>query len=740
MSTRSQARYDLFLDESGTFCESDPGNRSPECSNRGRAFSSQLAGLLVPRGALTVETALDAMEKIHERTGLTLREEFHSTELIRQHRTMYQQLVCEAVVQFRARGWRPVRLVNREGVHYGDRVRTYTNLVAELVLRVFERLRAEGADCATLRITSARVKLDEDAHGNPICMEEGEYTRRLQEYATIAAVRRGLARESSALTIESFRLRSGRYARPLQLCDLVSHASHSEFSPCDEDAAAALRGALGELDFSLYARPAAERVAVLLDEGSPGFALRLLAEQLVGEDEPGADERAAAEIQVQDAIEAIAQLGEPDQRLQFTVLVTWVEQIVETRRQVTFGLELASWLLDQVANPLLERADEAATAVLAWFPFAIHRLALTASNHAGDLARARLCSQEIDDRVGAIAGQYEHTSLLMEGLTAQAVHQTDCLEHDEAARRMRIVAEHYDNLAGLLSGELDNLIPDRIHSEMRGKALGTWLQAEMYAGLAEADRLGRAREINDQALAEFVASADVARQWQYRTQIETYAGQLEQAREALARSLACVEPSHDALATAIRALDHGRQGFALLHWFRLGAEACVLPRPAERDAFLTALRRTRLAGLAWVRDESPTLPYPAHGIRRQLARIHAQQGDIPESLSALGKLRALNRGGIVVDLAYAAALTEVAVLVWASHRSTARVRLVGDAKGRDGAVAVLEGIDRRLPEGVVALRQLVGTWRAEIGRVARGEVDDDDVPRILGGFARRIGY
>jgi len=172
----------------------------------------------------------------------------------------------------------------------------------------------------------------------------------------------------------------------------------------------------------------------------------------------------------------------------------------------------------------------------------------------------------------------------------------------------------------------------------------------------------------------------------------------------------------------------------------LGAAVCVHSAADERKLFLAALRRHKLGGTEWVQDEAPTRAYPAHGIRRQLTRIHVAKGDISAALSMLGKLRALNREGIAVDLVYAAALTEFAALVWESDRKVAKARLSVDGKGRDSAFSVLGDIQGRLPAGLDELHALVGGWRSEVQKAHGGEIEHGAVPVRLTAFARRVGY
>src|SRR5690606_35376739 len=122
----------------------------------------------------------------------------------------------------------------------------------------------------------------------------------------------------------------------------------------------------------------------------------------------------------------------------------------------------------------------------------------------------------------SLAGQWEHATLLMRGLVAQGVHLTDCFEHDAASSRMEVAAKYYGELGSLFHVILPDVFPERVRSDLHGRALGTWLQSEVLGSLSQADasRLDRARQMSDIAIDEFPAEADKERQFQYRSQLE----------------------------------------------------------------------------------------------------------------------------------------------------------------------------------------------------------------------------
>ena len=268
------AEYDLFLDESGLFLETstDPSELA-QATQAARHFPSQLAGLLVRRDRLREGDARQLQRGILGRVGMPTWP--HARDVA--SGATFDAWVLLTTAELAGQGIQPVRLVNRERVRYGDRVATYTNLLAELVVRICQQKHHEGEPRLSLRLYPANLKLREEANGTIVLLDRGEYLRRLQEYLAFAAVRRGLAADSAWWRLDDLYLRPGNDPR-VGLCDLISNASHDDFVKCGADARAALEAALGVYDVRLAFLDLVERVERDLAQGSLSQALIALAE------------------------------------------------------------------------------------------------------------------------------------------------------------------------------------------------------------------------------------------------------------------------------------------------------------------------------------------------------------------------------------------------------------------------------------------------------------------------------
>lgn len=129
---------------------------------------------------------------------------------------------------------------------------------------------------------------------------------------------------------------------------------------------------------------------------------------------------------------------------------------------------LAAFLLHEVEAPLGKRLEAGSSAgEIDWFTYALHRWTLTADNHLGDLVGARTAAVQLDVLTPALAQRWEHASLLMQGLIAQAFHRTDCFAYDDVAARMKAVTGYFSELSSLFSAAMPDVFPDQIRSKAR---------------------------------------------------------------------------------------------------------------------------------------------------------------------------------------------------------------------------------------------------------------------------------
>jgi len=643
-------QYTLYIDESGDFMSSsaDPAEQSSARSQKG---TSQLVGVLVPQGkALTKDKANAILSKAHASAGLNYQDKFHGNEI--ESDLILQKITSSILDSLKAGGIQPVRLVNKEEVSYGARVEIYVNLVAELLMRVYRLIEIKHPGrCIAIELHAAAVKLGKNQDGSPRLLDKDEYGKRVREYLTRIGIQRNLGKTISNWKFTGVQMRSGARDPEMHICDCLSHASYREFKRCDEALKSKYAEQLGKYDFTLILREFADRVEELCIEESYGLAIRELALEGVAQGKNNESIKASCGK----VVEELAGLATPWRNQQLLQVTGWLEECIEQKREIGEGKALCEWLREQIVIPLAKRLSDNSHET-DWFAYAVERWLLTACNHLADLDKATESNARMENLVDCLAGRWEYAALLMGGMTVQAVHLTDRFEYEDAIVKAGYVDAFYLNLSYLFIDAYP-MFPPRVRSEGRGKALGTRMQAYMHAGLSDPSRFQKARELSDAAIDEFAGLADKQRQYQYRCQLEAYAGQYGEARKFLTLSLGLGETaSHDLI------VEKATRGFALLHWIRLGvAESRKSPSP-ETTEFSRAWAKIEQATFADIINSNH---YPAHGILRQMAiwRVIANK-DVEGATKCLHRLREIRNDSYLFSLIYFAAVMETASAVW----------------------------------------------------------------------------
>jgi len=705
--------FDLFLDESGTF---QTPAATPSQKGKEKRFPSQLAGVLVPTGELTTTLAEQILDKCHAEAGLQMKETVHAAQEVGKTNDAvsfgrYNKRIGSLLGQLRDLGWNPVRLVNREGVDFGGKPQTYTNMVAELFVKICKQKRKEGLNRIGIRLFCAEVQVVDGPR--KFRLKSDVYKWRIQERKALIAIRQGYASESSNWDLVSLEVIDARIDKRLQICDLLSHASHDNFSWCVKRTTKPLfEQTLGAYNWTLLVHEWLERADQLIADRSLGLALITLTERFIQND-LNESSRLEAQRYLDRVLTDLTEMEAAVRDSQLSIILSWLEQLISLQRSTTLGYKLAKWLQDEVASRLCEALARVGRASeIDWFAFALHLWALTACNHRGVLLLSRQESEKLDELNCRLAGRWEHSRLLMEGLVAQAVHLTDSFNFDLASARMELVAQHYGHLSGLYSRVFPDVFPEHIHSDLRGKALGTWMQSEALAGTLDNARLAKARQLNEEAINEFSTSDDKKRQYQYRCHLEILAGDFVSAREFLALSLGLDEPSHEAIAAAIAALidEPSAQGFALTHWLHLGART-LIGGHFDSARFSTALSNSGLLNSRWCLGQVPD--YPAHSIFRRIAAIHAVQKETARAVTvieALNRLDPLGQQQLIVGVIQLAAITEVAGLLWEHDNVVAQDLLKSTTAHTTCAAQLLKQLEDQTGEIFPFLARTLSRW------------------------------
>jgi hypothetical protein len=709
---------DLFLDESGSFAPL-----------RGiEKFASQVAGFLAPAGSFTENDAEGVLERAFRATGTKLPAVVHGTELFRDlpaegRRANYCKIIEELVRELRDKGLQPVRVVNEEDIRYFHRLDSQVNITAELVTRIADRVSTERTGLQ-INVHPARTSLGA-GRGS---ITRKAYAEALHVQTSFALARRGLPLEQWNVKVGE--IVAAEKSRRLQIADLISHASHAGFSPLHPATAKVLREYLEEFDFTLAIPFVLDFVNDCLAVGSIGSAIQALGERVVSR-QLSSQLRAGTKAANTRIVDALTKLRTGARDSHLSQLLNWIEQLVQQRGDLDLTIATIHWIINAIEQPLCERLPPGS---LEWFSFGIRAWLLTALNHTGRFSEGHDVSAQMEALVGKLAGQWEHSSILMGGLITVAVHELDRRDFAKARARAEAVAEFYGNLAGLFVDAMPGVFPKIVRSNLRGKALGTALQAYILDSDATADHFAKARALSDEALAEFSAPDDVARQRQYRSQLEARAGDFSAARMMLAGSLGHEESDHEGIASSIALLPHASMGFPLLHWLRIGAEASLSGLTEEAEAFLNAFKGSELQHSPWCRGE--VRQFPVHGILRHLATAHARAHNESVALYALNRLDALDstRQAPALTLIHCATIAAVTALLRPGQELPSRPLFRKDSRGLQKLVEELQAKTSGMELLQVELRQ----WSQLLGNIASRAIGDAVARDQLLKAARRV--
>jgi tetratricopeptide (TPR) repeat protein len=250
--------------------------------------------------------------------------------------------------------------------------------------------------------------------------------------------------------------------------------------------------------------------------------------------------------------------------------------------------------------------------------------------------------------------------------------------------------------------------------------------------------------LSEQAIDEFPAEADKERRYQYRSQLEAAAGNFAEARLYLARSLRLKADSHEAIASAIVALAEQSpfaEGFAQLHWFRLGETACLDGNQEEANAFLATVEHAGALDWRWSRADGPT-DYPAHGILRRASVLRGLRGEAELALENLRRLAHLlsgkQAGHFVLQTVRLAAHAETAAVLASRQAKTTRRLLDSTATDFPGLKQMLALLQTEVAADFPGIWRAFSDWPPVVDAALRGNLSAE--AQQLSRIARRVGY
>jgi hypothetical protein len=698
--------YDIFIDESGLF-EIAPGDSDTANvqGSKSEGFDSQLAGFVAGEGSATRAKAQNSLMNACRLSGVTFEHTFHSTEIKRQNRSGFERLVIEIGTALSSLNAQPFRMVNRENLSFGDRKANYVNILAELLVRVCRKLGQSDPDQIGLFVYPARVRTGEDSAGVFEVWDREDYLPRIREVFARVAMANGWSSSAPKWEIKDLKLLSAKEDERLWICDAISNASHRDFKTISAESATVLRDSMGVYNWTLSFNETLQQVNAFEDSDALGLALITIVERSLA---PWTSQEARDSYNVAATRIGSKLFGLPVeiQLPQLKMILGWLQQVSERRGDLEFAMDACRWIENYIIQKNSDLMDKA---ILSWFKLCVSTWGLTSCNHSGNTNDGRKYSERIQGLLPALAGCWEFAPDLMQALITQAVHFNDCFEHELSKRNMSLVSHYYQSLGGFFHEALPNIFPTEVQSDLCGKALGTQLQSEIFLVLAGKGDSVHARATSELAIRQFSLNDDRRRQFQYRSELEAVIGNWSEARSFLAKSLGINEDSHEAIAKKVADLEGISQGFAMLHWTRIGGIAASKLDTIEAKAFYDAFKSHKLSHTKWVVGD--VFNYPVHGILRRLASVYALVGVYDKTQEALARLDNVVEAGprLVFQMIRCAAKIQAAGLVGERDRRIVE-RILGGGKFGKSLLLQIKELRKQLDPNLEKHAEILTAW------------------------------
>jgi hypothetical protein len=729
--------YTLFIDESGQF-----GEEALIKEREAESPSSQICGILIPgffekrkRGDDLPSALLTLFPKGQEK---------HAVDMSHADRAL---LVEKVIKKTQESNWRLVRLVNNSGIGEGEVIQTYTRMVAEMIVCLYQTLREEHPkERPVIHLTYAQVLLGKRIDGRDYYFSHNEVKPSMRykgspimipilEYKE-AIVRElqidlrhglGLTEEETDRIFGKVNEESARIHPALQLSDLVSNCSYKRGRALRHYPLTRLKllNTLEPYDFELHPLKAQHQAEDLANHRALGQAIILVISHLSGE-LLNLEARLRLQETLSELLEDLAEEHSDELRSDLIAMIDAVADMVHRQRDFSRAEELIKYLSEDVIEPLEDQvAAFHGKADLNWVRYRLLNLALANANHSGYLALARQRRTLLVELRPKVNDRWEEIPIVMESQLNIAVSYGDSFCFEEGVALAEDVCGFYQDLSSLLSDfRGQSLLAPSLKIKNHMAALGTTLMLERYLCLERIAKdqpidelIDRGRSLGNDALALSHGKEDVMRIHQQLAHLEAIGGHYLQAWRHLYLGLTGSLKASDELMSlevkalrerCIKALDmlHDEAlDFPIFHTLRLGIlDLSAQGVTAELEAFSAALSTRFIKRCADLLDERKD-DYPAHGLLRVWAGLNAIRG---EEAMAIGALRILTRltskqrSALALHLVSICAHIEVAVYLVNAGRSQRALTMLKPSKGKkndqDSLSTMMTKVNQRIKE------------------------------------------
>ena len=662
--------YTLFIDESGQF-----GEDSLEKERREEQPSSQICGVLLPGTYEKKKRGRDLPTALLK--YFPIGAEKHAVDMSHAQRALLVDKILKEIQHTpRPTPWRLVRLVNNSGIGEGSVIHTYTRMVAELIVYLYQSLLDEEPDeTPVIHLTYAQLLLgkliDGKAYyfsrnevtpelrykGKPIMIPILDYHREIQRELQIDLHHGlGLSEQAARNVLGKVNEESARIHPALQLSDLISNCTYKRGRALRKYPTTRnlLLDVLEPYDYELHPLKAQHQAEELASHRALGQAIYLLIHHL---HEHRLSKQAKARIHetLVELIEDLAEEHSAEQYNDLSALLEAIEDIVHRQRDASFAEDMIKTFLSDVLEPLETKLKERQrSGSLDWVRFRLFNLALANANHSGNMKSSFYYRGLLEELLPLVNDRWEDIPTIMESQLNIAVSYGQNLNFAQGVELAEEVCGFYQDLSSMMSvfrGK--SLLAPKIKIAKHGSALGTTLMLERYLCLERLadgqpidDLIERGKALGASALEMLTSQEDRMRVYQQLAHLEALAGSFDQAWAKLYLGLGGVEsslslsPIRQQCLTVLSRLDDFSLHFPLFHTLRLCLLELSVSQPSQDllqmiNDLLSSCQKRCDDLLAGQKDD-----YPSHAILRVWSNIQAKLGN---HAKAIGSVRVLSR-------------------------------------------------------------------------------------------------
>lgn len=542
--------YYLYLDESGSF---EPQGTP----NTGRA--SIVAGYWTEKPLSEAEAfALFQEVRASKETYASISiEPFHGMEEYR--RANLGDFIEDMVRAMFDCGMKPV--VFGEGRYYDivNSDRTYLNILADGVVKLAMELLAQTEDDVQLHVLYAwrKAMSEKELSDQKKMIAQEEYKRRIEERMALGKSRISRVAQKRLQPID-IKEGSARKLHRLMLADLVCTA---------------VRGGRQKLDAVAreYIREQKNNILVIEDDAMEQMR-RLFIEDRIADAiyswyliyEEGSSEANRKKFHelLASNLQAMSEKG---RELQYDILIQAMGTLVELKQSVQ--AQRLSVRLEQDLFPFLQTIDCSSD----MFYFNKHFYDLTRHTHDGDTAASQREMEVCNEILSRMPLPLESAGMCIDYRIREIEHLKNTYSYEEALEKLGKLEKDLTKILAILPyvHPFAKEREDR-QSDLLGKVLSSKVQVYsllLQQGAAYSEEW---EKVSDRAFEQFSQERDKRRHAQYRTALEYWRGEYEEARHFLARSVGLGETA--SFSEVLQKLLDGSNTFGLMHyakWMRL---------------------------------------------------------------------------------------------------------------------------------------------------------------------------